>query len=295
VAERTTGGELRGFEARPLTRSSAAAQIAGQLRAAITDGSWPPGQRLPTEVELAATYGVSRGTVREAMRLLSAANLVATTRGAAGGSFVAVPEPEAIAEQLGDAIALWFRAGSVSLADVDHARDVVERECVRLAALHRTGTDLDSMRQAVEDGRDPDVDEWLAADLDFHIAISRAARNPILELAMTAIHMVRPRTNSLLIEALDPAAIHAQHLAIYEAIAKQNSAEAVAAFDAHFQHLSNVQARALLGLEPAELSVASIPDEDHPSQDVLVRRAALLETSVGPEDFRTAAMRRESL
>lgn len=135
------GDGLRGFVARPITRSSAATQIADQLKSAITDGSWPPGQFLPTELESAANYGVSRGTVREAMRMLSATNLVATTRGAVGGTFVAVPQPEAVAQQVGDAIALWFRAGNVSLADVDHARDVVERECVRLAAVQRTNPD----------------------------------------------------------------------------------------------------------------------------------------------------------
>lgn len=257
-----------GFRPKPIDARSAATQIADQLREAITSGTYGPGEKLPTEHELAESFNVSRGTIREALRALSAAQLVESTRGATGGTFVALPEPEAIGEQIGDLIAIWFRAGNVSLAEVDHARDVVERECVALAAKNRTEADLAAIRTAVEDSRNPDLDldAWLETDLRFHIAISRAAKNHILQLAMTAIHMVRPRTNTLLIKVLEREPVSEQHWAIYEAIRDRDSERAVSAFMMHFQHLGHVQSQALADRGAHEVTIRDIQSEDHPAR-----------------------------
>jgi DNA-binding FadR family transcriptional regulator len=70
-------------------RTPAYQLLADDLRTRITSGRLRPGQRLPTEPELCAEAGVSRSTVREALRLLSSQHLIVTTRGVTGGSFVA--------------------------------------------------------------------------------------------------------------------------------------------------------------------------------------------------------------
>src|SRR3954468_15829664 len=164
------------FEPLPIHRESAAQQIAGQIRAAMLAGDLETGQRLPSEHELADEYGVSRPTVREAMRLLAADGLVRAARGATGGTFIALPAPEAVAESLSETIELWFRAGSTSAAEVEQARGWIERGCVRLAAENRTDADLQAIRSAIDGARDPaiDLDRFLALDIDFHVAISRA-------------------------------------------------------------------------------------------------------------------------
>jgi GntR family transcriptional repressor for pyruvate dehydrogenase complex len=166
-----------------------------------------------------------------------------------------------------------YRAGNISVAEVDHARNVLERECVRLAALNRTDDDLEAMRAAVEDSTRPelDTDEWLATDLEFHTAISKAAKNGILELAMTAVHLVRPRTNSLLIRTLEREPVSNQHRLMYEKIRDRDPEGAVAAFEAHFDHLVDVQRRALLNQDSRTLL---IPEEAHPTPEVLQRRRA---------------------
>jgi DNA-binding FadR family transcriptional regulator len=270
------GAPLR-FEPQPVNVRGAADQIAEQLRGAITEGTYSAGERLPSEADMAERFGVSRGTIREALRLLAASNLVRSARGAMGGTFVTLPEPETVAEQIGDLIALWFRAGNVSLAEVDYARNVIERECVRLAAEHRTEDDLAAMRRAVEDSRQPGLllDEWLAMDLEFHVAISRAAKNSVLEFAMTAIHMVRPRTNTLLNEVLRPEPISEQHWTIYEAIRDRLPEQAVAAFAVHFDYLAEVQRTALADRDAKELTISDIAPEHHPAPDVLRRRREL--------------------
>lgn len=266
-----TGG-TRSFAPRPLTLRGASVQIADQLRAAIADGELRPGDRLPPETQLAQEFGVSRGTVREAMRLLAAGNLITSTRGAMGGTFVALPVAEKVAEQIGDLIALWFRAGDVSLAEVNHAREVLEYECVRLAALNRTEDDLAAMRLPVEESRDPelDIDEWLATDIEFHTAISKAAGNRILELAMTAVHLVRPLTNTVLLGTLEREPVSDQHWAMYEAIRDRDPERAVAAFSGHAEYLNRVQAAALAERDSMDVSLANIPPEPHPP--AIVRR-----------------------
>src|SRR5437773_12556446 len=73
-------------------------QVADQLRDLIASGALLPGQRLPTEVELGAEFGVSRATVREALRLLAAHNLIRTAKGVGGGSYVNVPTVAHVSE-----------------------------------------------------------------------------------------------------------------------------------------------------------------------------------------------------
>lgn len=261
------------FQPRPLQRATAAQQIAEQIRDAMRNGHLAAGARLPSEHELAAEYQVSRPTVREALRLLAAARLVEATRGAAGGTFVALPEPGAVAASLGETIELWFQAGSTTAAEVDHARAWIERGCVRLAAEHRTDDDLAAIAAAVERARDPaiDMDEFLALDLEFHVAISQAAHNSVLELAMTAIHLARPRTNTLLLRALQRPPIVEQHAAIHHAIDQRDPDAAEHAFQAHFDHLMAVQAQALEDRDASEISVTSLR-ETHPSTGPRPRR-----------------------
>ena len=255
------------FEPAPIQRESAAQQIAGQIRAAMLSGSLEAGQRLPAEHELADEYGVSRPTVREAMRVLAADGLVRATRGASGGTFVALPAPDAVAGSLSDTIELWFRAGSTSAAEVEQARSWIERGCVRLAAANRTREDLEAIEAAVDDARDPslDTDRFLELDIDFHVAISRAAHNGVLELAMTAIHLARPRTNTLLLNKLEPAAIVEQHDAIAAAIRAGDPDAAEQAFLDHLEHLITIRTEALERRDAQDIPVVSLR-EAHPAK-----------------------------
>ena len=252
------------FVPQALTTKGAAAQIADQLREAIASGVWNPGDRLPPEWQMAQTYGVSRGTVREALRLVAANNLINSVRGAAGGTFVVVPGAETVAGQIGDFIVLRLRAGDLSVGEVNHARRLLERECVRLAALNRTDVDLAAIRAPIERVRADDsmaTADWLAADVEFHTAIAVAAKNGIIELAMTAVHLVRPRTNTLLLGKLEKAPVWQQHEVIYQAIEAHDPDAAVAALDAHVDYLASVQDSDATG-NAVDLPLAQLPPQE---------------------------------
>ena len=84
----------------PAAAAPAYQELANRLRDQILAGTFTPGDRLPIEPELSALYGVSRSTVREALRVLSSQNLVTTVRGVTGGTFVIRPEPDQISSYL---------------------------------------------------------------------------------------------------------------------------------------------------------------------------------------------------
>ncbi|WP_197060606.1 FadR/GntR family transcriptional regulator [Arthrobacter sp. L77] len=250
------------FAPTPLERRDASGQIARQLREAISLGTWSPGERLPSEQELAAAFDVARSTAREGLKLLSATGMVTTSRGSNGGTFVSLPDADEVAIQLGDAIRLWFRAGNVTVQDVDEARAILELQCVDLAARRRTTEDLEAILRPVERSRDysMDIADWLDLDLEFHTAICRAAKNKILELAMTAVHLSRPATNSVFVDQLDRSTVTEQHYALYQAIEAGDPDAAARAFTAHVDYLAHVRLTALNDRSPSSITVASLPD-----------------------------------
>src|ERR671917_1963396 len=92
--------------------------LADELRNEITSGRLQPGERLPPEPELCVRTGVSRSTVREALRLLASQHLIVTTRGVTGGSFVAHPDAEQLAEALSTGLTMLTNSAEVGLADL---------------------------------------------------------------------------------------------------------------------------------------------------------------------------------
>lgn len=249
------------FEPVALSRRDASGQIARQLREAISAGAWAPGEKLPTEQEFADTFDVSRATAREALKLLSATGLVQSTRGGQGGTFVTVPDAEDVATRLSEAIGLWYRVGNVTVHNVDEAREVLETICVDLAARRRTSEDISSIRRAVEAAHDleMDIDEWLDLDLAFHTAISRATKNPILELAMMSVHLSRPATNTVFVNLLNRAQVLQQHMTLADAIENADPEAARNALKQHVAYLDKVRRDALSALDVADVALSQLP------------------------------------
>jgi GntR family transcriptional repressor for pyruvate dehydrogenase complex len=255
------------FRPRRIRTVSAAQQIADQIRGGILSGDLLPGDRLPSEVELAEEYGVSRGTVRETMKMLAAAQLVRPARGAAGGTFVRHPDPDVLAATMGETLALWFSTGDTTLAEVDTARAWIEEGCVRLASEVRTDEDVAAIRRAVEAMEPPPaaLDDVLTIDLDFHIAVSRAAHNAVLELAMKAVHLVRPHTNTVVMELVDYERIAWQHRAIFTGIERRDADAAARALRVHLSYLEEARDRALAERAASDLPLAALGTEAHPA------------------------------
>lgn len=125
-------------------------QVAEQLRELILSGSLVPGDRLPPEGELAANFGVSRSTVREALRVLASRDLVYTKRGTTGGTFVLQVEFDQVSDYLETSIGLLSGSKAVTVADMLEARELLEVPSAALAAERRGEDHLAAMQAAIE-------------------------------------------------------------------------------------------------------------------------------------------------
>lgn len=164
--------------------------LADELRADITSGRLQPGERLPPEPELCVRTGVSRSTVREALRLLSSQHLIVTTRGVTGGSFVAHPNAGQLSEALFTGMTLLTNSAGIGLVDLLELRRVLEVPAAALAALRRTDAHLAEIRAALFDPAIDDFDVMLRAHTEFHEAVAKATGNPLFELVTRPLYHV---------------------------------------------------------------------------------------------------------
>ena len=150
--------------------------VVDQLRRAIHSGAFVPGDKFPPERELSKQVGVSRASVREAIRVLEGEGYVETRRGASGG--VIVLDRAQTEDRLAEVI-------RTRLPEIEQAIDfrlAVECSAARLAAVRRTDDDLASLRAAFATmASSRETRRFRAADSAFHQGIARAARNDWME------------------------------------------------------------------------------------------------------------------
>src|SRR5579884_2872621 len=122
----------------PVTVARASSAIADQIRTAIVTGRLKAGDRLSPERELAEQFGVSRVTVRDALRSLEAMGLIEVKVGARGGAFVTAPTGRQVAQTMSDMIML----SATTPEEIVEARLLVELGTVTLAAQRATAEDM---------------------------------------------------------------------------------------------------------------------------------------------------------
>ncbi|MEU6781374.1 GntR family transcriptional regulator [Nonomuraea angiospora] len=169
-----TSGSAR-FSVTPVVKRSAAVQVADQIVAAIRDEQLKPGDKLPSERELAQNFAVSRPTIREALAALELAGLARSHKGRG-----------TVITGTAAAVATW--GVEVLPPQVFEARLAIEPALAALAAEKRRPEDLELLEAKLaeleagyaETGACP-------SDLPVHRAIARAARNPLLEQALEEV------------------------------------------------------------------------------------------------------------
>lgn len=217
--------------------------LAEELRIQITTGLLRPGERLPTEPQLCARSGLSRSTVREALRLLASQHLIVTTRGVTGGSFVAHPSPAQLGEMLSTGMRLLLSTGAICASQLIEVREMLEAPAAALAATRRSDEQLVALRAALFDPDRDTVERLLAAYRGFHAALAVAAGNPLCELVTTPLYWVGDTGDSVPSD-LWPAdfwhRIDTDHRSIERAVTVRDSEAARAATLAHLAHLRTV-------------------------------------------------------
>ena len=228
----------RGADRRPV-RTGLAEQVAGHLLHDITEGVYPPGSRLPPEPVLAEETGVSRLTLREAVKSLGLRGVLRVEQGR--GTFVnPTSEWMPFDPQL---LATLVQRDHGLAAQLTEVRGIVEVGAAALAARRRTPEDLRRMRAALDAARtaldDEDVAAFSRADIAFHAAVLEAVGNQfvpaLLVPAEAALREIRVQTSRDR-AASDRALV--MHSRIYDAIRRRS---ARTASDAMARHLDETR------------------------------------------------------
>ena len=218
-------GELRAHE-----------QILEALRGQIDDGTLGVGDRLPAERELATRFGVSRTSVREAIRVLEVMGIVSVRRGAEHGVTLRREPGNAFSTIVGLLVGL----DHVSVGDIIEFRVIVESGAARALAANGGGDALAPLLDRMEDPALPQP-EFHLLDAAFHVALVRAAGNALLNLVEDAVDgLLRKVITDLALIAWDWDAIRprliAEHRAIHDAIVAGDGERAAALVTKHVRY-----------------------------------------------------------
>ena len=210
---------------------------------ALAKGEFKPGDRLPSETELTRILGVSRNALREALKQLESLGILDirqgdgtyVTNGKAGGA-------------LGSTISVLFLLDQSSIAELLEARELVEVKIAGLAATRADEKDLDAISDALRELKKVlhDPERYAEKDFEFHLALTKAAKNFVLEKFFTSIsELLREQ---LVRVARVPGVIrksYEYHEKIARAVKARNAAEAQ---DEMREHISNVVGRLITEL-----------------------------------------------
>ena len=170
----------------PIHRESVANIVVDRLLGYVTAGKLAPGDRLPSERQLAEMFAVSRSTIRESLRALNALGVVEINHG--GGVFVSRLD----ATDLLQPLTFFLTLEAVTVDKLYEARRLIEGEIAALAALHASDKDLDRLEQLLtaQVCTLEDAAEYRRMDTKFHSLLAEIAGNPFLMRAAQSLNML---------------------------------------------------------------------------------------------------------
>lgn len=224
-------------------------RVVAHLEAMIVGQELRPGDRLPTERELARQFGVSRTVVREAVTHLSAKSLLEAAPG--GGALVKVPAFKDVSQSM----TLLLRAGEreVPGAQVHEVRRMLETEIAGYAAARRSSDDIDKLRQLLNEMDDlierhdeASREKLVANDVGFHAALARATQNPLFEVLLNSVADIMLTVRRLGLRIKDSrAGALSHHRAIFRAVEAGDESGARGAMVHHLTESEEIMRRAL--------------------------------------------------
>ena len=236
-------------EAVPVRKVSASEtlvqNISDYLMDAVMQGEMRPGSKLPSNRELSARFGVGRTTLREALRVLSSVGIITFLPG--HGTYLSSKNTGFHAS-----LSWVVLLGENSINHLIDVRNELEAVSARLAAQNADEVpvaELDGIYQKMKVAfEESDFRDFLDLDLDFHLAIARCSKNPIIhDLLATSRRMLKVISRSGMVNIEDMRNIYNEHSDIYDAIVEQNSSRAQEMMVIHLEkarkryHISNKQ------------------------------------------------------
>ena len=235
----------RAVSVAPGSRPSAPAerthlQVLRQVEDRILDGRLKSGDRLPAEREFAEMLGVSRGSIREALRVLESMGIVnsGAGRGPDSGCIISGTPTPALSHLLKMHLAL----AHFGLADLVETRVQLEMHAARQAAAQASEADVEHLSRLVQAMGNPDLpaQDFNALDTEFHVAIAEASRNKLLSVLMQSLRDAVQREMALASQTLSDWApiarqLQLEHLEILQHIRAGDGTGASRLLDAHIR------------------------------------------------------------
>jgi DNA-binding FadR family transcriptional regulator len=180
MADKAAGSAEMPDMFRPVNSDRVSQVIVDQIKVLIREGRLQPGDRLPSERELCQRLGVSRVTVREALRILEASGLLTIRVGARGGAFLITPSTERISEGLADLISL----SHLTAVNVTEARIIFELGILPLAVERATGADITALSAMADEAQHAmDAGTYnVGMSAAFHIRVAECTNNPAIAM-----------------------------------------------------------------------------------------------------------------
>lgn len=212
--------------------------VVENIRRQIYLGNLKPGRKLPNEVELGRQFNVGRSAIREALKVLELSGLLIVRRGYNGGTFVAPPDFEDASE----VVTLTLRMGHTTVQQLIEAREVIEVRAAELAAERATDleiADLEAITQRMEQNINVPA-RYIAADVDFHLAIAEMSRNNVFIFTLSAIRNLLTQDLNRLVSDRELCWLFiSHHRQISEAIASHKVDEAGQTIRDHLQSIAD--------------------------------------------------------
>jgi GntR family transcriptional regulator, transcriptional repressor for pyruvate dehydrogenase complex len=209
----------------------ASEQVASEIQHYIQREGLAPGDFLGREEDLAAEFGVSRPTLREALKLLASGNLIRASKGPGGGIFVALTADQGIGRSLSDAIAMMLETRAVSLAELLEARMVLEVPLAGQAAYRADADTVRELRTALAAGDEAALHRIVAAT---------AGNRMVQAFTDWVFEVLQPSLMEVIGTAIVQSAVVEQHEALIAAIEKGDAPRAERAMKEHLLYLSDV-------------------------------------------------------
>jgi len=229
-------------------------QLIGDLKDLISRGVLVPGAKLPPERELCVAFGVSRASLRHALKALE---IMGVLRQRVGDGTYLTASSEGVLRQPLELLMLIDR---ISLEDLLETRLIVEPELAARAAGRATMEDLARMRESIEkiQRRKPEA-ELIQADLAFHRAIFLAARNPICNRIFSLLHQSMLASIDVTSKLVDWEHTLKFHRPIYEAIERRQPGEARERMIEHLSDARSLLARVKAQSKNVDITTAIVP------------------------------------
>jgi GntR family transcriptional regulator, transcriptional repressor for pyruvate dehydrogenase complex len=221
----------------PLARTTLTASAFEQLISYVVTGTWKAGDRIPPERELCQQLGIARTSLREALKAMELIGMLDSRVG--DGTFVC-PRSEFLSRPL-----LWAFTGTdrAELRDIMEAREFLEQDLAGLAAERATEAEIEAIAEALNKMRKSIAEgqSTLDSDMEFHLAVARAAHNEVLRNAVQLLrNLLRQWLVLKLLIPQVPAQVLKQHEAIYRAIRAGDSEAARKAMWAHLEETAHL-------------------------------------------------------